>query len=145
MTKTTASLFAIAALTVGACTEPPTFDLIIQGGRVIDGTGNPARPADVAVADGRIVEIGELSSARAERMIQADGRVLSPGFIDMMGGSSVPLLRDPANAESKLRQGITTMLVGEGESVAPQSDDTRGGPSSDITWSTFDRVLRASG
>lgn len=143
--KRAAHLLAITALTVSACAEPPALDLIIQGGRVIDGTGSPARPADVAVADGRIVEVGDLSSERAERVIQADGLVLSPGFIDMMGGSSLPLLRDAASAESKLRQGITTMLVGEGGSVAPQSDDTRGGPSSDITWSTFDEYFARLG
>ena len=107
-----------------ACEPAPEYDILIQGGRVIDGTGSPARDADVAIQNGIIADIGELDAARAKRVIDAEGRVVTPGFIDMMGGSTLPLLRDPVTAESKLRQGITTMMAGEGLSLAPQNDRT---------------------
>ena len=107
-----------------ACEPAPEYDILIQGGRVIDGTGSSARDADVAIQNGIIADIGELDAARAKRVIDAEGRVVTPGFIDMMGGSTLPLLRDPVTAESKLRQGITTMMAGEGLSLAPQNDRT---------------------
>ncbi len=116
-----ASLVVSCAL---ACERAPEYDILIQGGRVIDGTGGPAREADVAVLQGLIADIGELDAARAKRVIDAEGRVVTPGFIDMMGGSTLPLLRDPVTAESKLRQGITTMMAGEGLSLAPHNART---------------------
>jgi len=97
------------------------LDLIVSGGRVLDGQGNPWYRADIGIRDGRIVEIGKLTGRVAKRVIDAREQVVSPGFIDMMGTSSVPLLLNRRSAESKLRQGITTLLAGEGGSVAPRS------------------------
>ena len=128
------------------------FDVLITGGRVIDGSGNPWFVADVGIRDGVIVEIGSLGGRAARRTIDAHGSVVTPGFIDMMGGSSLPLLLDPVSAESKLRQGITTMMVGEGDSLAPQNDRTAAqdieGASFKITWRTYAeyfRLLEAKG
>jgi N-acyl-D-amino-acid deacylase len=119
-----------------------TYDILIRNGRVVDGTGNPWFRADVALLDGRIVAVGRLPGARAEREIDAGGHVVAPGFIDLMGVSSFPLIADPPSAESRLRQGITTMMVGEGGSHAPQNERTLGaGPVIDgqrRTWRDFD-------
>ena len=95
------------------------FDVLISGARVIDGTGNPWFRADVGIRGDVIAEIGSLSDRDATRTIEARDRIVSPGFIDMMGQSSLVLITDPPSAESKLRQGITTYLSGEGGSPAP--------------------------
>ena len=97
------------------------YDLIIRNGHVIDGTGSPWYAADVAVKEGRIAVIGRLDKASATRIIDAQGQVVAPGFIDMLGQSELTLLVDP-RAPSKIFQGITTEITGEGESVAPLSD-----------------------
>jgi N-acyl-D-amino-acid deacylase len=94
-------------------------DLIIRGGEIIDGTGAPARPGDVAVQNGRIVAIGDSTGREARRFIDARGQVIAPGFIDIHTHSDFTL---PLNhrAESKIRQGVTTEVVGNcGYSTAP--------------------------
>ena len=110
-----------------ACAAPlcqaagPAYDLIIRNGHVVDGSGSPWYAADVAVKDGRIAAIGALSDASATRVIDAHGMVVAPGFIDMLGQSELTLLVDP-RAPSKIFQGITTEITGEGESVAPLNE-----------------------
>jgi len=94
------------------------FDLIIEHGRVIDGTGAPWVAADIGIRGGRIAAIGPLGRASATQRIDAAGKVVAPGFIDMLGQSELTLLVD-AQVPSKLFQGITTEVTGEGESVAP--------------------------
>jgi len=101
------------------------FDVLISGARVIDGTGNPWFRADVGIRGDLIAEVGSLGGRDAVRTIEARDRIVSPGFIDMMGQSSLVLITDPPSAESKLRQGITTYLSGEGGSPAPQSAETQ--------------------
>ncbi len=94
-------------------------DLLIRGGRVVDGTGAPGREADVAVAGGRIVALDRGSTRRARREIDASGLVVAPGFIDIHAHSDFTLPLNP-RAESKIRQGVTTEVVGNcGFSVAP--------------------------
>jgi len=108
----------------GAPRAPPTpapFDLIIEHGHVIDGTGAPWYAADVGIRGGRVAAIGRLERVSAKRRIDAAGRVVAPGFIDMLGQSELTLLVDP-RAQSKVFQGITTEITGEGESVAPVND-----------------------
>ena len=95
------------------------YDLILRGGRVVDGTGSPWYRADVALASGRIAAMGRNLEGRGERQINARGLVVAPGFVDLHGHSDVTLLVDP-RAESLVRQGITTQLVGHcGFSAAP--------------------------
>src|ERR1700751_3738700 len=98
-----------------------SYDLILRNGHVIDGTGSPWYAADIAVKDGRIAAIGRLGGASATRNIDARGMIVAPGFIDMLGQSELTLLVDP-RAPSKIFQGITTEITGEGESVAPLND-----------------------
>ena len=99
------------------------FDIIIRNGHILDGTGNPWYAADVGVQGDRIAAIGDLHDAHANREIDAKGRIVSPGFIDMLGQSEASLLIDNRSL-SKLSQGITTEITGEGGSIAPQNEKT---------------------
>jgi N-acyl-D-amino-acid deacylase len=94
------------------------YDLLIRGGRIVDGTGNPSFLADVALKDGRVAGLGRLEGKTAKRTIDAKGLIVSPGFIDIHNHSDTTLLTD-GNAQSMIRQGVTTMIFGEGESAAP--------------------------
>ena len=124
-----ASTLHLSSGTPPAAAEP--FDIVISGGRVIDGTGNPWFLADVGIRDGRIAAIGNLCRAGgtagkecpARRRIDASGLYVTPGFIDLLGQSEITVLVDN-RAESKIRQGITSEITGEGESVAPENDKT---------------------
>jgi N-acyl-D-aspartate/D-glutamate deacylase len=100
------------------------FDLVIRHGHIIDGTGSPWYSGDIGIRDGRIVAIGELADFQAKRMIDAHGLVVAPGFIDMLGQSEVTVLVNP-HLPSKIYQGITTEVTGEGGSVAPLNDRIR--------------------
>src|SRR2546428_14161168 len=84
-----------------------TYDIIIKNGRIVDGSGNPWFYGDVAIRGDRIAEVGHIDQSRARRSIDAQGLVVAPGFIDMLGQSEFHLLIDP-RAESKIYQGITT-------------------------------------
>jgi N-acyl-D-aspartate/D-glutamate deacylase len=105
------------ALAVVALAQRPAFDLLIRHGRIVDGTGNPWFTGDVAVRDGRVVAIGRPRGS-AVRTIDATGLVVAPGFIDIHNHSDDAIVVDP-NAESMVRQGVTTMILGEGGSAAP--------------------------
>jgi len=99
------------------------FDLVIIHGHIIDGTGSPWYSGDVGIRNGRIAAIGNLSDAPRKRTIDADGKVVAPGFIDMLGQSEMTILVDP-RLPSKIYQGITTEITGEGNSAAPIDDAT---------------------
>ena len=129
------------------------LDLVFQGGTVVDGTGQPGRRADLGVADGRIAAIGDLSAADARERVDVSGRVVSPGFIDIHTHSDVPLLVNPL-AESKIRQGVTTEVIGNcGFSPAPLQGPhaaalqqlsalgAKGGKELDWSWQTFGEYL----
>ncbi len=105
---------------LGLAQEQP-FDVVITHGHIVDGTGSPWYSGDVGIRDGRIAAIGELSGAVAKRRIDAGGKVVAPGFIDMLGQSELTILVDP-RLPSKIFQGITTEITGEGNSVAPVND-----------------------
>ncbi|MCH2464434.1 MAG: D-aminoacylase [Gemmatimonadetes bacterium] len=156
MSRTIHSIVAFLATSVGVLSlfgcAPPVgsdsgsnrgvpFDVLITGARVIDGTGNPWFRADVGIRGDIIAEVGSLSGRDAARTIEARDRIVSPGFIDMMGQSSLVLITDPLSAESKLRQGITTYLSGEGGSPAPQSFETQSTPliidGDTVRWRTY--------
>ncbi|MFZ0213904.1 MAG: D-aminoacylase [Candidatus Acidiferrales bacterium] len=96
-----------------------SYDVIIRGGHILDGTGNPWYAADIGIRGDRIAAIGKLENATATRLIDATGYVVAPGFIDMLGQSETSLLIDNRSL-SKISQGITTEITGEGGSIAPQ-------------------------
>jgi len=106
---------------LGAAQSEEPYDLIISSGRIVDGTGNPWFYGDVGIRGDRIRRIGDLRLAETKRRIDASGLIVAPGFIDMLGQSELNLLIDP-RAESKLFQGITTEVTGEGGSAAPLND-----------------------
>ena len=97
------------------------YDVVIEHGRIVDGTGSPWYSGDIGIRQGRIAAIGNLAGAPAKHKIDARGMVVAPGFIDMLGQSELTILVNP-RLPSKIYQGITTEITGEGSSVAPVSD-----------------------
>jgi len=123
------------------------YDIIIKNGRIVDGTGNPWTSGDIALRGDRIAKIGNLKNATAKKVVDATGLVVSPGFIDMLGQSEIALLIDNRSL-SKLSQGITTEITGEGQSIAPQDTLTLSQlqPELDryhlkVDWTTLDRYF----
>lgn len=107
----------------GAAAESGDYDVVIRNGHIIDGTGSPWYAGDIGIREGHVAAIGDLSRAHAKQEIDAAGRVVAPGFIDMLGQSEITMLVDP-HVPSKIFQGITTEITGEGDSVGPQTDAT---------------------
>src|ERR1035437_4176531 len=101
-----------------AAAQGPDYDFIISGAHMVDGTGAPWVEGDIAIAGDRIVAIGDLSKAAARKRLDAKGLVVSPGFIDVQGQSEFNVLVDN-RAASKITQGVTTEITGEGTSIAP--------------------------
>jgi len=112
---------SLPSAVLAAAPASPDYDIIIEHGRIVDGTGAPWYAADVGISAGRIAAIGQLGAAKATQRIDAAGRVVAPGFIDMLGQSELTLLVNP-HVPSKIYQGITTEITGEGESVAPVNE-----------------------
>jgi N-acyl-D-amino-acid deacylase len=135
------------ACTVWACA--PGYDLVVRNGDVIDGSGGAPARADVAIKGDRVVTIGASGtiSGRGREEIDATGRVVAPGFIDVQGQSGVTLLVD-GNGESHVRQGITTEIIGEGSTPALWTTQNKDDPAIkqyglDFNWSGFSGYLRA--
>ena len=137
-----------AANSDGPSSATGGYDLIIRNGHIIDGAGNPWYAADIAVQGDRIAAIGDLRDAHAKHDVDAKGLIVSPGFIDMLGQSESSLLLDNRSL-SKLSQGITSEITGEGASIAPQNDKTLAPlkPMLDhfhftVDWTTLDGYFR---
>ncbi len=133
-------LFVLAGCTPGS---GPRFDILISGGTVIDGSGAPRIVADVGIVDDTIAEVGDLAGAEAARIIDAAGLIVAPGVIDIHGHSDYSLLVD-GTAQSKIRQGVTTEIIGEALSAGPISTSGRNfkrveSPlwDADISWNTL--------
>jgi N-acyl-D-amino-acid deacylase len=107
----------------GADVAEPVVDLLIANGRIVDGTGSPWYRGEVAIRGDRIVAVGQLRGIDARDTIDANGLIVSPGWIDMLGHSEYPLLTD-GRALSKITQGITTEITGEVTSVVPVNERT---------------------
>jgi N-acyl-D-amino-acid deacylase len=97
------------------------FDVIIKGGTVYDGTGEEGHVADVAIRGDRIVGVGDFASAGPKKTIDARGLAVAPGFINMLSWSNESLIQD-GRSQSEIRQGVTTEIMGEGESMGPLND-----------------------
>ena len=111
----------------------PKLDVLIKNGRIVDGSGAPWYVADVGIQGGKIVRIGRIDASESERVIDATGLVVAPGFIDMMGQSATPMYEDPQSALNLLTQGITTINAGEGASAAPLGTEA----GAKQGWTTF--------
>ena len=125
------------------------YDVVINNGKIIDGTGNPWFQADVAIKNGKIVKIGRLDGRSAKRVIDAKGMVVSPGFIDLHTHTDLTVLAD-GNVESKVRQGVTLDVIGESSTVAPlggavleeYKDAAKRREGVEIDWTTLDGYFR---
>ena len=117
--RLTLALLLILSAFAFAADSP--FDLVITNGHIVDGTGSPWYSGDIGIRDGRIAAIGNLSTAARKRTFDAKGKVVAPGFVDMLGQSETTILVDP-RLPSKIYQGITTEITGEGGSAAPLND-----------------------
>jgi dihydroorotase/N-acyl-D-amino-acid deacylase len=133
-------------LMVKGDTDEP-YDIVIRNGRIIDGTGSPWYSGDIGIRGGKIAAIGNLAKADSKRTVDARGMVVAPGFIDMLGQSDLTILVNP-HLPSKIFQGITTEITGEGGSAAPLSDaliksDRLGYEHFKITpdWKTFSQYF----
>ena len=141
------SIAVASVLALSFCAGAPEFDLVIRGGEMLDGSGQPAQRADVGIRGDRITAIGNLADRRAGQVIDAAGKMVTPGFIDTQGQSGTTLLVD-GSGDSHIRQGITSEIIGEGGSPAfwtPQTADVetlqRFGLAFD--WEGFDGYFNA--
>jgi N-acyl-D-aspartate/D-glutamate deacylase len=139
MKKSVVLAFIVAATgAIALAAQTPAYDLLIRGGHIVDGTGNPWFAGDVGIRGDRIAAVGHLAGATATREIDARGLVVAPGFIDMHTHSDLTLLED-GNAESKVREGVTLDVIGESTSVAPRD----GLKQTTETWTDFTGYWKA--
>jgi N-acyl-D-amino-acid deacylase len=156
MTRVTSVVpFALVALLLVAAPsgsipsqQPPTFDVLITGGLVFDGSGSPGRRVSVGLRGDRIAGIGDLRAAQATSVIDASDLVVAPGFINMLSWSTESLLVD-GRSQGEIRQGVTTQIFGEGSSMGPLNDamkkrliENMGDLKYEITWSTLSDYLK---
>ncbi len=110
--------FLSAAVALPGTAFAQRFDLVIRNGHIVDGTGSPWYAGDIGIRNGRIAQIGTFPASSARRVIDAKGLTVAPGFIDMLGQSEETILVNP-HLPSKIFQGITTEITGEGNTIAP--------------------------
>ncbi len=137
----------LAVLAIGFQLQAAEFDLLIENGRLFDGTGGPAIDADLAIIGDRIAAIGELDSADAGRTIDAEGLYVAPGFINMLSWATQSLIAD-GRSQSDIRQGVTLEVFGEGSSMGPVNDEMRanivarqGDFKFEVPWTTLAEYL----
>ena len=142
------SIFAILFITIAPLCAAPSFDVIIKNGTVYDGTGDEARRVDVAIRGDRIVGVGNFKKANAKTVLDATGLAVAPGFINMLSWSTDSLIAD-GRSQSEIRQGVTTEIMGEGESMGPVNDRVKEKMLRDqkdihydITWKTLAEYLQ---
>jgi N-acyl-D-aspartate/D-glutamate deacylase len=145
MTRATIRTLMLLLPALSACAEstPPQapYDLVIAGGSVLDGNGTAAVTTDIGIRDGRIASVASLGTASARQRIDASGLTVAPGFIDMHNHSDYTILLEP-RSESMIRQGVTTMVLGESRSAGPVkpgvNDDRRAGQDgASVDWTTL--------
>src|ERR1700726_1769705 len=109
-------LFVFLTSTIAFAARAQDFDVIIKGGTVYDGTAGEAQHVDLAIKGDRIAGIGDFKNAKAKTVIDANGLAVAPGFINMLSWSTESLIQD-GRSQSEIRQGVTTEIMGEGESM----------------------------
>ncbi len=137
----------LIAAASGVAAEPKTYDTILRGGTVYDGSGAPGVVADVAISGDRIAAIGDLADAKATRVIDARGKAVAPGFINMLSWATVSLLAD-GRSQADIRQGVTLEVFGEGISMGPLNPrmkqdmlERQGDINYDVPWTTLGEYL----
>ncbi|MEO6212706.1 MAG: D-aminoacylase [Vicinamibacterales bacterium] len=146
MFKTTAALTLLLIAILPA--QPPAFDVVIRGGTVYDGSGDPGRRADVAMRGDRIAVVGDLRNVSATTIVDATGLAVAPGFINMLSWSTESLLVD-GRSQGEIRQGVTTQIFGEGASMGPVNAEMKkrayeqmGDIKYEITWTSLAEYLQ---
>jgi N-acyl-D-amino-acid deacylase len=142
-------LLSLLPLVLRAQTAPPTeFDVLIKGGTLYDGTGGAGKVADLGIRGDRIARLGDLKNARAKTVIDSHGLAVTPGFINMLSWSTESLIED-GRSQSEIRQGVTTEIMGEGESMGPLNDRMKqrilreqADIKFEIKWNTLAEYLR---
>jgi len=141
-------VFAMFAQDRSPSPSPADFDVIIKGGTVYDGSGAEPRQVDVAIRGDRIAGVGDFKSARAKNVIDAKGLAVAPGFINMLSWSTQSLIQD-GRSQSEIREGVTTEIMGEGESMGPVNGrvrqhmlQTQADIKYDIKWNTLAEYLQ---
>ena len=142
------TLILCAAFLSTAAGRQETFDTIIRGGMVYDGSGSPGVRTDVGIRRDRVAAVRDLSAASAATVIDAGGLAVAPGFINMLSWSTESLLVD-GRSQGEIRQGVTTQIFGEGSSMGPLNDamkqrmvEQMGDLTFDITWTTLSEYLQ---
>ena len=148
------ALLTVFLLACAGCSSPqpappaPTFDVIVRGGTVYDGTGSPGRRADIGIKGDRIERVGDLSGESATTTTDATGKAVAPGFINMLSWATESLVAD-GRSQGDIRQGVTLEIFGEGSSMGPLSDaikkrmvEEMGDIKYDITWTTLAEYLK---
>jgi N-acyl-D-amino-acid deacylase len=140
--------FALPLASAGQTRRAPSYDIIIRGGTVYDGTGRPGIRADVGVRGDLIAEVGDLRRATAQTVIDARGMAVAPGFINMLSWSTESLIID-GRSQGEVRQGVTTQIMGEGWSMGPLNEEMKrrmkeeqGDLKFDIEWTTLAEYLK---
>jgi N-acyl-D-amino-acid deacylase len=140
-------LTSMSCATAGIAPAGRAFDVVIHHGTIYDGSGNPARVADIGVLGDQIAAIGDLSSARGKTDIDASGMAVTPGFINMLSWANESLIQD-GRSQGDIRQGVTLEVFGEGESMGPLTEVMRrqmiedeGDIKYDVPWTTLGEYL----
>ena len=141
------ALLALAVAGLAAAPSPDSFDTVIRGGTLYDGTGAPGRRADVGIRGDLVAAVGDLSAARARTVVDARDLAVAPGFINMLSWSTESLIVD-GRSQGEIRQGVTTEIFGEGDSMGPLTDEMKrrmkenqGDLKYDIKWTTLAEYL----
>ena len=148
ITTLTMSIFVCCLL--AACTSPTSYDVILRGGNIYDGSGEKPYIGDVAFDGDRIAAIGDIGKATAPVEIDVTGQAVAPGFVNMMSWANESLIED-GRSQSDIRQGVTLEIMGEGSSMGPLNDDMKAAMAQqqgdiryDVEWTTLDGVPRVS-
>lgn len=146
-TRGTTVATLVSAIWLAACSPPASYDVILRGGTLYDGSGSAPYVGDLAIDDDKIVALGDVGKAVADVEIDVGGLAVAPGFVNMMSWANESLIED-GRSQSNIRQGVTLEVMGEGESMGPLNDDMKAELASlqsdiqyDVEWTTLDDYL----